>query len=89
MPESQSASSMVGFLKTDSESESADDTELQIDKNETEEDNVLLAPQSAGSLGYSDMPETSGWRYEAVAYVKEKGIMNGFPVLPDSRRTSR
>mgnify|MGYP002580362862 CR=1 FL=1 len=77
VPESQSASSMVGFLKTDSESESADDTELQIDKNETEEDNVLLAPQSAGSLGYSDMPETSGWRYEAVAYVKEKGIMNG------------
>ena len=63
--------------KTDFESESADDTELQIDKNETEEDNVLLAPQSAGSLGYSDMPETSGWRYEAVAYVKEKGIMNG------------
>lgn len=63
--------------KTDFESESADDTELQIDKNETEEDNVLLVPQSAGSLGYSDMPETSGWRYEAVAYVKEKGIMNG------------
>ena len=63
--------------KTDFESESADDTELQIDKNETEEDNVLLAPQSADSLGYSDMPETSGWRYEAVAYVKEKGIMNG------------
>lgn len=63
--------------KTDFESESADDTELQIDKNETEEDNVSLAPQSTGSLGYSDMPETSGWRYEAVAYVKEKGIMNG------------
>ena len=63
--------------KTDFESDSADDTELQIDKNETEEYNVLLAPQSAGSLGYSDMPETSGWRYEAVAYVKEKGIMNG------------
>ena len=63
--------------KTDFESESADDTELQIDKNEMEEDCVSLAPQSTGSLGYSDMPETSGWRYEAVAYVKEKGIMNG------------
>lgn len=67
----------IEVLKTDFESESADDTELQIDKNETEEDNVSLAPQSTGSLGYSDMPETSGWRYEAVAYVKEKGIMNG------------
>ena len=77
VPESQSASSMVGFLETDSEPESVDDTELQIDVNETEEDCVALAPQSAGSLGYSDMPETSGWRYEAVAYVKEKGIMNG------------
>lgn len=77
--------------KTDFESESADDTELQIDKNETEEDNVLLAPQSAGSLGYSDMPETSGWRYEAVAYVKEKGIMNGisgtFRFAPDEPLT--
>ena len=77
VPESQGSSSIVGLLETDFEPESADDTELQIDKNKTEKDNVLLAPQSAGSLGYSDMPETSGWRYEAVAYVKEKGIMNG------------
>ncbi len=26
---------------------------------------------------YDDVPETSGWRYDAIKYVKDHGIMNG------------
>ena len=33
-------------------------------------------PEKKGDL-YDDVPETSGWRYEAIKYVKDHGIMNG------------
>lgn len=36
-----------------------------------------LANTSCTIPTYSDVPETSGWRYDAIKYVVDNGIMNG------------
>lgn len=52
---------------------------------------LLINMYNAEDLGYADVPETSGWRYEAIRYVKNKGIMNGISgtdlFMPDEKMT--
>ena len=39
--------------------------------------NVIESVMIPENAIYEDVPEASGWRYEAIKYVKDHGIMNG------------